>query len=357
MVAAPARLCQVLSQLAVGQRGSGQAGIGAGLVQRYRVKRGKHADIRQDGCVILPVAVAVGADVLHQADMEAGAACTDSGGILCHLAVQLLIGAVVQGVDGVKVARTDAAAAALALVVIDHSLIVLVVGDGVRAALRCTAAAAAAQPLLHAGRAGGVLLHLACTGAAAHADVLDGAAEAGSLVALEVVQADEHIRIHDGPADLGRLAVLAPRHRHFHLVGAPQTVGDQHLAAGGHGPKAVELGAVQVLQRIFAAAGVQGVAVGQKGHTALLLAQVCHRLCVVGAQKSQVAQLSKVHLDGHEPAIHIDLADACRQAQAAQLLGQAGAHRAAEVGKVNGGRLHKSSSLTVAFRRLQQKTL
>ena len=136
VVAAPARLCQVLSQLAVGQQGSGQAGIGAGLVQRYRVKRGKHTDIRQDGCVILPVAVAVGADILHQADMEAGAACTDSGGILCHLAVQLLIGAVVQGVDGVKVARTDAAAAALALVVIDHSLIVLVVGDGVRAALR-----------------------------------------------------------------------------------------------------------------------------------------------------------------------------------------------------------------------------
>ena len=45
-------------------------------------------------------------------------------GVLGHLAVQHLIGAVALGIDGVKVAGTDAAAAALALVVVDDGLVV-----------------------------------------------------------------------------------------------------------------------------------------------------------------------------------------------------------------------------------------
>ena len=124
-------------------------------------------------------------------------------------------------------------------------------------------------------------------------------------MALKVGQADEHIRVHDGTTDLGGLAVFAVGHRHLHLIGAAQAVTDDHLAAGGHGPEAVELGTGQVFQRVFAAAGVQGIAVGQKGHTTLLLAQVCHHLGVVGPQKGQVAQLTKVHFDGYELALHV----------------------------------------------------
>ena len=159
-------------------------------------------------------------------------------------------------------------------------------------------------------------------------------------MALEVGQANEHVRIHDGTADLGGLAVFAVGHRHFHLIRAAQTVTNDHLTAGGHGPEAVQLGAAQVLQRILAAARVQGVAVGQEGHTALLLAQVCHHLGVVGAQKSQIAQLAEVHLDGHEPAVHVDVLDAGGNAHPAQLFQQAGAHRTAEIRIVNFGCFH-----------------
>ncbi len=264
----------------------------------------------------------------------------DCGGILRHLAVQQLVGAVVGRIDGVKAARTDAAAAALALVVVDDRLVFGIVSNGVRAALLGAAVAAAAQPLLHGGLAGSVLLHLARAGAAAHADILERTAKAGGLVALEVGQADEHIRIHDGAADLGGLAVFAVGHRHFHLIRAAQTVTNDHLTAGGHGPEAVQLGAAQVLQRILAAARVQGVAVGQEGHTALLLAQVCHHLGVVGTQKSQIAQLAEVHLDGHEPAVHVDILNAGGNAHPAQLFQQAGAHRTAEIRIVNFGCFH-----------------
>ena len=168
--------------------------------------------------------------------------------------------------------------------------------------------------------------------------------KAGGLVALEVGQADEHIRVHDGAADLGGLAVFAAGHRHLHLIGAAQAVADEHLTAGGHGPEAVELGAGQMFQRVFAAAGVQGVAVGQKGHTPLLLAQVGHHLGVVGPQKGQVAQLTKMHFDGHELALHVQLTDPGRQAQAAELFQQAGAHGTAEIGIINVGCFHGVSS-------------
>ena len=340
MVAVPAGLGQIAAQLAVGQRGGVQAGICTGLIQCHRVKGGKHADIRQDGGIVLAVAVAVGADVLHQCHMEAGAVVADRSGVLGHLPVQLLVGAFVGGIHGVKAAGTDAAAAALALVVVDDSLVLLVVGNGVGAALLGAAVAAPAQALLHCRLAGGVLLHLAGPGAAAHADVLDGTPKAGGLVALEVGQADEHIRVHDGAADLGGLAVFAARHRHLHLIGAAQTVGDEHLTAGSHGPEAVELGTGQVFQRVLAATRVQGIAVGQERHTALLLAQVGHGLGVVGAQVSQVAQLPEMHFDGHELAVHVNVLDAGGDAQTAQLFRQAGAHRTAEIRVIDLGCFH-----------------
>ena len=59
VVAVPAGLCKVLAQLAVRQRLCIQAGIGAGLIQRHRIKGCKDADIRQDGSIVLAVAVVI----------------------------------------------------------------------------------------------------------------------------------------------------------------------------------------------------------------------------------------------------------------------------------------------------------
>ena len=66
----------------------------------------------------------------HKADVEGGTVMADGGGILGHLAVQHLIGAVALGIDGVKVAGTDAAAAALALGLVNDGLVVCIVGNG-----------------------------------------------------------------------------------------------------------------------------------------------------------------------------------------------------------------------------------
>ena len=196
--------------------------------------------------------------------------------------------------------------------------------------------AADALLLLDEGLAGVVLLHLAGPGAAAHADVLQGAAHARLLMALEVGQGDEHVRVHHRPADLGGLHVLAALHRDLHLVVALQAVGDQDVAAGGIGGEAVDVGGFDVVQGVLPAAHVQRVAVRQEGLAAVGLHQVRHGPGPVGPEIGQVARLAEVHLDGHILAVHVDVAEAGGLHQTGQLLGKilppAGA---AEVRKVN----------------------
>ena len=335
----PVRAGKVVAELAVGDGRHLLAGVGAGLVEGHGVEAGEHAHIREDGRVVFAVAVAVGADVAHQRHVEAGAAMADGLRVLGHLAVEDLVGAVVGVVDGVERAGADAAAAALALVVVDDGLVVCV-ADGVAAALAGAAAATAAEVFVDGGLAVLVLVHLAGAAAAAHADVLQRAAEAGGLMALEVRQADEDVGVHDGAADLGGLAVLAVDDGHFHFVRAAQTVADDDLAAGGDGVEAVEVGAVHVLQGIFAAAGIERVAVREEGQAALFLAEVGDDFCIVGAQEGEIAQLAEVHFDGDEFALHVDGLDAGGDAEAAKFIELAGSHWAAEIRKIDDGSLH-----------------
>ena len=334
--AAEAGSLQVVVQLAAGDGRHVVAGVGAGLVQGHRVEGSEHAHIRDDGQVVLAVAVTVGGNVDHQIDVEVGPVLHHRLGILGNAAVQLVHRRVVVAADGVKVAVSQAAAAARALVVVDIGGAALTgEGDGVLGADLGAGVALAAEGLVHIGLARSVLLQLARTASAAHAQVLQRAAEAGVLVALEVVQADDHIRVHDGPADLGVLHVLAALHGYLGLVGALQTVGNDDLAAGGLGGEAVFHSGVHVLQRVLAAAHIQGVAVGQKRPAAQLLDHIGHGLGVVGPQVSQVARLTKVDLDGNELALHIDLTDTRGADQLLQLIQQVHAGLCPQVGEID----------------------
>ena len=75
-----------------------------------------------------------------------------------------------------------------------------------------------------------------------------------------------------------------------------------------------------MLQRVFSGAGIEGVAVGQEGLAPQLLHQIRHRLGIVGPQKGQIAQLSKVHFDGGKFILEVDLTDAGPAEQFLQFL-------------------------------------
>ena len=140
--------------------------------------------------------------------------------------------------DGLHGAHVDAAAAAHAVAPVDVHNAIFHLGAFMGAVLG-TGAAADAFLGINFRAAFAVHLPLAGIGAAAHADVLHGAAEARFFVTLEVVQGNDNIGVHDGPADFGGLDVFAAHHGHVHIVGALQTVGDQNVTAGGVGGEAV----------------------------------------------------------------------------------------------------------------------
>ena len=343
VVVMEARGGQVSGKLAARQGRGGQAGVCAGLIQGQGVEGGEHAQVGQDGHIVFPVAVAVGGHVHHQGDMELGPPVHHGLGILRHAAVEDFHCVGGGEGNGVKVAGPQAPAAAHAVFQV-HSHLPggLVEDQTLVGALPLAALAAPAEFGIDLGISVVVLLAFAGPGTAAHADVLDGPAEAGHFVALEVGEADEYVRVHDGPADLGLLYVLAAPDRHQHVVGALQPVSDQEGAACREGGKAVLPCALQVLQRVLPAAGVHGIAVGEEGLASQRLYYVHHRPGVVGAEEADIAQLAEVHLDGDEFSIHVDLADAGLFQQLLQLGRQAVAiGRGMKIGKINLRNRHK----------------
>ena len=294
------------------------------------------------------MAVAVGTDVHGKRDVEARAAVDDGLGVLGDLAVEHVGRGVIAGLDAVLVACRNAAAAAHAAIVVDGSdvdragaavgklaLAGVVERDSVVRADLFAGTAANAVLGRDVRLAGGMLLHLAGTAAASHAQVLHGAAKTGLLMALKVGEADHDIGIHKCLTDLGLAHVLAALDRDKRLVGALEAVGDDDLATRGIRGKAVLVGGVDVLERVFAATDIERVAVGEEGLAAQLLHDVCDGAGVVGAQKAQIAQLAKVNLDGDKLVLEVDLLNAGAANEALEFVELALASMRAQVGEVH----------------------
>ena len=294
------------------------------------------------------MAIAVGADVHGKRDVEARAAVDDGLRILGDLAVEHVVRGLIAGLDAVLVACRNAASAAHAAIVVDGShvhrasvavgklaLAGIVKRDGVVRTDLFAGMAANAVLGRDVRLAGGMLLHLAGTAAASHAQVLHGAAKTGLLMALKVGEADHDIGIHERLTDLGLVHVLAALDRDERLVGALEAVGDDDLATRGIRGKAVLVGGVDVLERVFAATDIERVAVGEEGLAAQLLHHVGDGASVVGAQKAQVAQLAKVNLNGDELVLKVDLLNTGVTDEALELVELALASMRAQVGEVH----------------------
>ena len=115
------------------------------------------------------------------------------------------------------------------------------------------------------------------------------------------------------------------------------------------GRKTVLPCAFQMLQGIFAATGIHGVAVGQERLTAEIFDCINNSPCIVGAQITDVSKLTKVQFDGNKAALHINMANACFFDHFLQLGGQAIAKSlGAKICKVHLCFFHKYSPLRLA---------
>ena len=280
--------------------------------------------------------------------MEAGAILNNGLRVLSDLVVEHVGRGIIVGLDAVLVARRNATAAAHAAIVVDSgdvnrtgvavgklALTRTVKRDGAVRAYLLAGTATYAVGGIDARLASGVLLHLAGTATAAHTQVLHGTAKAGLLMALKVGEADHDVGIHECLTDLCLAHVLTALDRDERLVGTLEAVGDDDLATRGIRGKAVLVGGVDVLERIFAATHIERVAVGKEGLAAQLLHDVRDGSGVVGAQKAQVAQLTKVNLDGDKLVLKVDLLDTSAADEALELVELALASMRAQVGEVH----------------------
>ena len=283
-VVAEAGDLQVACQHTAGERRRFEAGIDARLVERERIERTEHSDVRQDRAIVLAVAVAVGGHVHDQRDVEIRASVHDRLGVFRHATAEHLHRVAPAEADRVEIAGAEAAAAADAMVVIDrHFVFFFIINEPVVCALFLAEAAAAAGVFADGRLAVGVHLALAGAGAAAHADVFDRSAEARRFMSFEVRQRNENVRVHDRVADFCVLDEFAVPHRHFHVVGAFESVADQDRAADGQRRETVLPSAFEVFERVFAGTGVHRVAVGQVGFSAQRFDEVNDRAGVVRA--------------------------------------------------------------------------
>ena len=114
-------LGRAIGELGVGQRLGCHDGIGAGLIDSDRVEAREHADVVDDRRIVFGMAIAVGADIHGERDMEARAAVDTGLRILGDLTVEHVGRGRIAGRDCVLVAHADAAAAAHAAIVVDGS--------------------------------------------------------------------------------------------------------------------------------------------------------------------------------------------------------------------------------------------
>jgi len=309
--------------------------VRAGLVERDRVERGEHPDVRNNRHIVFRVTVAVRGNLHDDADVKMRAVLQDRQRVFRDLFAENPV-AVAAGIrDCVEVACADAAAAAHAAFVIDGRYVPFAVGNCAVRALLDALAAAAAAGCVHDGLAVAVLLHFAGARAAAHADVFQRAAKAHVLVAFKVRKRDKNVRVHNRLSDLCKLHVLTAFDGHQRFVQTFKPVGDENLTAGGHAGKSVARRRFQMVQRIFAQAGVKRVAVGQKRSAAARVDDFAKRIGKIRPQEREVARLAEMHFDRDELILKIDGFDPRLFNELLQLFGQGMIEIRTHVGKIN----------------------
>jgi hypothetical protein len=328
-------LRHIVGKLAAGQGLLLQASIHARSVERKRVCRGKHAYVRQNGRIVFRVAIAVGGNVHYKRDVEARSAVYHGFCVLCHTAVEHGICVIVLEAYGVEVASAEASAAAHAISrVYRHLFLFGIENKPAVCTLTQAEAATAAFCFFNKGFSAAVLFRFACAGAATHADILYSAAEACHLVALEVCKAYEYVGIHNSPAYFRVFYVFAACNGNFYIVRTLKTVAYDDGATDGKGSKTVFPSAFEVLQRIFSAAGVHGVAVCEEWLAAKLLYNVDNCARVVGSQVAYIAKLAEMELDGNELAFQVEVGYPCCFHKSFKLCGQALAELCAKISKI-----------------------
>ena len=228
------------------------------------------------------MAVTVWRHIHYQRNMEIRSAVHDSLRIFCHAAVEILRRRSIAAVDRIKIAGADAASATQTLLMINvHLMCGLIIYQSIIGTFLHAALTAPAQTLVDLRLALRMLLHFARSGAAAHTDVFNSTAKPRRLMSFEMIQGNKHIRIHDGTTDLRILHIFAAFYRYLDVIRSLESIANDHGTSHRQRRETILPGTIHMLDGILTVAGVQGVAVGQKRHTAQLLYHIRYRFRII----------------------------------------------------------------------------
>ena len=258
----------------------------------------------------------------------------DSLRILRHFPVKKLVCTAVWIINRIKAAGTDAAATAFTFIIVNDCFLIHI-GNRVTSAFFCTAVAATTDIRINRRFSTGMLLHLSGTASASHTDIFQCTAKARCLMAFEMAQADKDIRVHDRMTNQCCFAIFSVNNRNFDFIGSSHSISNDNLASCSNGIESIQICAVKVLQGIFSAARVQGIAVGKKWKTTLLFTEIGNHFRIIRTKKRHVSQFAKMHFDCDEFALHINVFDASSNTELFQLVKLTRSYRTSKVGKIN----------------------
>src|SRR5450756_1811370 len=198
------------------------------LIESYRVEARCNTNIGHDGRIVVAPAIALGADVHDEADVERRLAMQDGIDVFRDLLVERVVGALEHGTRGAIHADRDTLPASDTLRVVDDGLVVSVPSDRDLRARKDTGTASGALDNVDTRLGFRMHLHLATPRTTAHAEIFERAAEAGLLMPLEVRERDNDVGIGNCSTDLGCITALE-MNGNLAVIRALETVGNDNV--------------------------------------------------------------------------------------------------------------------------------
>ena len=214
--------------------------------------------------------------------MKCRAVVDDGFGILGNFAVQDIIGFVTGSQYGILRTDTDTASAAHTFIMIDRSFFVS--NDSCAVSTDSgTCTTSDTEILVNMRLSGTVHFHLSGAGSTSHTNIFQGTAKSGCFVPLEMGKCQENIGIHDGASDLGFFDIFTTFNRNEHVIGSFQAVADQDMTSGCIWSESVQIGTLNMIQCILAAAYIEGITVCQIRLSTQFFYKICNSSGIIWA--------------------------------------------------------------------------
>ena len=214
--------------------------------------------------------------------MKSRTVVDDCFGILGNLTVQDIIGFITGSQYGILRTDTDTAPAAHTFIMIDRSFFVSNDSCAVSTDFG-TCTTSDTEILVNMRLSGTVHFHLSGAGSTSHTDIFQGTAKSGCFVPFKMGECQENIGIHDGTSDLGFFDIFTAFNRNEHIIGSFQAVTDQNMTSGGIWSESVQIGTLDMIQCILAAAYIEGITVCQIRFSTQFFYKIYNSSCIIRA--------------------------------------------------------------------------